>query len=131
MKLQRLSAAALRKRRRQLVRELPPMEQVLRGTLVETYKRCGRPNCHCVDGPGHGPKRYLCISRLGARPRRDYVPNNVHLRVAELIDNLRRIRDMLRHQLWRAWLRRHVARYVSKKRAISPNSSFGTVWVGS
>jgi hypothetical protein len=27
-----------------------------RGSLIETYKRCGRPNCHCVDGPGHGPK---------------------------------------------------------------------------
>jgi hypothetical protein len=59
MNLQTLSAPALRKRRRRLVSNLPPIEQVLRGTLVESYKRCGRPNCHCVDGPGHGPKRYL------------------------------------------------------------------------
>jgi hypothetical protein len=74
---------------------LPPIEQVLRGTLVEAYKRCGRPNCHCVDGPGHGPKRYLSISQPGGRPRRDYVPNGVHMQVAQLIDNFRKLREML------------------------------------
>jgi hypothetical protein len=95
MKPQKLSAAALRRRRRQLVRDLPPLEQVLRGTLVETYKRCGRPNCHCADGPGHGPKRYLCISQPGGRLRRDYVPNDAHLQVVELIDNLRKLREMI------------------------------------
>jgi hypothetical protein len=95
MKLQNLSTPALRRRRRRLVRDLPPIEQVLRGTLVETYKRCGRPNCHCVDGPGHGPKRYLSISQSGGRPRRDYVPNEAHGQVAQLIDNLRRLREIL------------------------------------
>src|SRR5271168_1550823 len=88
------SSLALRKRRRRLVRDLPPIEQLLRGTLVETYKRCGRPNCHCVDGPGHGPKRYLSISQPGGRPRRDCVPNGVHVQVAELIDNFRKMREM-------------------------------------
>jgi hypothetical protein len=95
MKLKNLSATALRKYRRRLVRDLPSIEQVLRGTLVETYKRCGRPNCHCVDGPGHGPKRYLSISQPGGRPRRDYVPNDAHVQVAQLIDNFRRLREMI------------------------------------
>jgi hypothetical protein len=95
MSLKNLSAAALRSRRRRLVSNLPPIEQVLRGTLVEAYKRCGRPNCHCVDGPGHGPKRYLSISQPGGRPRRDYVPNGVHMQVAQLIDNFRKLREML------------------------------------
>ena len=81
--------------RRRSVSNLPPIEQVLRGTLVEAYKRCGRPNCHCVDGPGHGPKRYLSISQPGGRPRRDYVPNGVHMQVAQLIDNFRKLREML------------------------------------
>ena len=89
------SSAALRRRRHQLVRTLPPIEQVIRGSLIETYKRCGRPNCHCVDGPGHGPKRYLSISQPGGRPRRDYVPNDVHVQVSGLIDNFRKMREML------------------------------------
>src|SRR3954470_5324368 len=95
MNIQHLSTAALRKRRRNLVRGLPPIERLLRGSLTETYKRCGRPNCHCASGPGHGPKHYLSISQPGGRPRRDYVPNDKHLLVAELIDNSRRLRGML------------------------------------
>jgi len=78
-----------------LVRGLPPLEKVLRGSLTETYKRCGRPNCHCVDGPGHGPKRYLVISQPGGRPRRDYVPNAVCDQVVQLIDNFHRLRENL------------------------------------
>ena len=92
---QDLPATALRRRRRKLVRELPPLNQVLRGTLTETYKRCGRPNCHCADGPGHGPKRYLVTSQPGGRPRREYVPNAAHAQVADLIGNYRRLRAAL------------------------------------
>src|SRR3977135_1554271 len=81
-----VSSAALRKRRRQLVRGLPQIAQILRGSLIETYKRCGRPNCHCIDGPGHGPKRYLSTVRQpGERPRLGYVPNATHAQVAEFL----------------------------------------------
>lgn len=93
--MQDLSATALRERRRELVRDLPPLEQLLRGSLTETYKRCGRPNCHCADGLGHGPKRYLVISQPGGRPRRDYVPNAAHERAAGLIGNLHKVRQAL------------------------------------
>src|SRR5213596_2344035 len=96
MNIQDLSPAALRKRRHQLARRLPPIEQILRGSLIETYKRCGRPNCHCVDGTGHGPKRYLStISRTGERPRVDYVPNAAHAEVCEFNAELLRRRESL------------------------------------
>ena len=94
--MQQVSSAALRKRRHRLVGGLPPLEQILRGSLIETYKRCGRPNCHCVDGPGHGPKRYLStISRTGERPRLGYVPNASHDQVAEFLGNFRELQQML------------------------------------
>jgi hypothetical protein len=95
MSLKNLSVTALRKRRRQLVREAPSIEQVMRGTLSEVYKRCGRPNCHCVDGPGHGPKHYLSVSQPGSWPHRDYVRNADFGRVAEFISNLRKVRETL------------------------------------
>src|SRR3984893_16408200 len=96
MNIQESSSAALRKRRHQLARRLPPIEQILRGSLIETYKRCGRPNCHCVDGTGHGPKRYLStISRTGERPRVGYVPNAAHAEVCEFLANFRKLREML------------------------------------
>jgi hypothetical protein len=93
--MQDLSVTALRERRRKLARDLPPLEQLLRGSLTETYKRCGRPNCHCAGGPGHGPKRYLVISQPGGRPRRDYVPNAAHEHAAHLIDNFHKVREAL------------------------------------
>ena len=96
MNIQDLSSTALLKRRHQLARGLPPIEQILRGSLIETYKRCGRPNCHCVDGPGHGPKRYLStISRTGERPRVGYVPNAAHAEVREFLANFRKLREVL------------------------------------
>ena len=95
MDIQNLSPSALRRRRRNLVRGLPSLDKVLRGSLTETYKRCGRPNCHCANGPGHGPKRYLVISQPGGRPRRDYVSNTVCEQVVHLIDNFHRLREAL------------------------------------
>jgi hypothetical protein len=95
MNIQTLSSTALRKHRRRLVRDLPPIEQLLRGSLIETYNRCGRANCHCVDGPGHGPKRYLAVSRPGVGPQRGYVPNAAHPQVALFLDNFRKLREAL------------------------------------
>src|SRR5512140_3895902 len=99
MNIQDLSSTALLKRRHRLARGLPPIEQILRGSLIETYKRCGRPNCHCVDGTGHGPKRYLStISRTGERPRVGYVPNAAHAEVCEFLANFRKLRDPTRRE---------------------------------
>ena len=68
------STSALRRRRQALLRKLPPLDAVLRGSLIERYKRCGKPGCKCAEGPGHGPKYYLSVSFPGERPQMDYVP---------------------------------------------------------
>jgi hypothetical protein len=95
MNLKDLSTSDLRERRRQLVDTMPPVDQVMRGTLLATYKRCGRPNCHCVNGPGHGPKHYLSVSQQGAHPRRDYVRNTDVGRAVQFISNLQMLRAAL------------------------------------
>src|SRR6516164_871137 len=89
------SSAALRRRRHQLVRTLPPIEPVVRGALIETYKRRGRPSCHCVDGPEHGPKQYLStVARTGERPRLGYVPNATYPQVAASLANYRKLNEI-------------------------------------
>ena len=70
---ERQPAATLRRRRQVLKRQLPPLKAILRGPLIERYKRCGKPGCKCAEGPGHGPKYYLSVSRPGLRPQMDYV----------------------------------------------------------
>src|SRR5271165_5741394 len=89
------SSSALRKRRQSLLRKLPPLDAVLRGSLIERYKRCGKPGCRCADGPGHGPKFYLSVSRSGERPLMEYVPAADHDEVARWLENYRRVRAVL------------------------------------
>jgi hypothetical protein len=81
MKIENEPAVSLRRRRQALLRQLPPLKGVLRGSLIERYKRCGKPGCKCAEGPGHGPKYY--------------VPQESHAQVAEFIANYHRAREIL------------------------------------
>ena len=90
-----MTSANLRKRRRKLLGGLPPLERIMRGSLVERYKRCGRPGCHCANERGHGPKCYLSISVAGQRPQMDYVPNASHAEVSEHLANFHKGREVL------------------------------------
>ena len=89
------TTAELKRRRSQLLRKLPPLDSALRGSLVERYKRCGNPNCHCASGPGHGPKYYLSVSYPGRSPQMDYVPQADYERVSQSLNNYTRIREIL------------------------------------
>ena len=95
MKIQSQPTTALRKRRNALLRQLPPLQSILRGSLIERYKRCGKPGCKCADGPGHGPKYYLSVSFPGLRPQMDYVPQELYARTAEFLANYHRAREIL------------------------------------
>jgi hypothetical protein len=86
------SSSALRKRRQALLRKLPPLDAVLRGSLIERYKRCGKPGCKCADGPGHGPKYYLSVSFPGERPQMDYVPQENLEATRALVANIHEVR---------------------------------------
>ena len=105
-------SAALRKRRQALLRQLPPLQQILRGSLIERYKRCGKPGCKCADGPGHGPKYYLSVSYPGSRPQMDYVPQEHYEQTTEFIANYHRAREILEAicEINRELLRRREAR---------------------
>src|SRR2546423_14318762 len=95
MKTKKEPAMVLRKRRTALMRQLPPLQAILRGSLIERYKRCGKPGCKCADGPGHGPKYYLSVSYPGLRPQMDYVPQESHAQITEFVANYHRAREVL------------------------------------
>jgi hypothetical protein len=111
MEIRTQPAAVLRKRRRALVAQLPPLRSILRGSLIERYKRCGKPGCKCADGPGHGPKYYLSVSYPGLRPKMDYVPQEAFEQVSELLANYQRTREILEEisEINRELLRRREA----------------------
>jgi len=53
-------------RRRRLLTKLPPLEEILRGSILERTVRCGGAGCHCACGAGH-PMTILTVSFAGGR----------------------------------------------------------------
>ena len=46
-------ASRLRQRKFELVRRFRLPDDLLPGSLSLSHLRCGKPTCHCADGPGH------------------------------------------------------------------------------
>lgn len=89
------SINTLRRRQKTLLRSLPDLTAVLRGSLIERYKRCGKSGCSCSQGRGHGPKYYLSVSKPRQRPEMDYVPQDYLEKVKEHLDNFRKTKLIL------------------------------------
>ena len=49
-----VEASRLRRRKYELVREFGLPESLLRGRLAASERRCGKANCRCAKGRGHG-----------------------------------------------------------------------------
>ena len=60
--LAKLPTLALQQRRRGLVKTLPPLEETLRGSLLERYVTCGNKACKCARGERHGPVWCLSVT---------------------------------------------------------------------
>jgi hypothetical protein len=94
--LQNASIATLRTRQRKLSKHLRTLNpQVIRGSLITRYTRCGKPRCRCVAGRGHGPKYYLSVSRVGRRPHLIYVPQAMVAQVQQQVAQLQTFRTLL------------------------------------
>jgi hypothetical protein len=60
-------------RRRRILAQLPPLEQVLRGSVIVRVLRCGKPGCHCAEGEGHRAT-YLSVTHAGGRTEQISLP---------------------------------------------------------
>ena len=63
-------------RRARLLKRIPPLDDVLRGSIVERSIRCGRKGCHCAQGPGH-PATYLSVTMAGGKTKQISLPGPV------------------------------------------------------
>jgi hypothetical protein len=62
-------------RREQLRQGLLRLTDVmLQGSLSQTTRTCGRPNCRCHRGERHGPHTYLTFKTADGRSSALYVP---------------------------------------------------------
>lgn len=70
---------------RSRIAQLASGQWILRGTLSERSSRCGKPNCHCVNGELHqsvylvqshaGKLRQICVPKLWRQRVRQAVTN--------------------------------------------------------
>ena len=62
----------LMRQRQKLVQQLPRNARLIKGSLVELYRTCGKPNCCCLKGEKHR-SLYLSRSREG-KTTMTYIP---------------------------------------------------------
>ena len=61
-----MTRSRLETRRRKLTQQAPDLAQLVRGSLFERTRRCGRPTCHCADGPGHATAGSFPVRSIAA-----------------------------------------------------------------
>ena len=60
-------------RRRRILARLPPLEEVIRGSVVVRWLRCGKLGCHCAEDEGHRAT-YLTVTHAGGRTEQISLP---------------------------------------------------------
>jgi hypothetical protein len=93
--LTQLSVRQLRTRRRRLAAGLPEVEVLLRGSLVDQHRRCGKEGCRCTQGQLHGPYTYLAAGRSRGRSRLLYVPAALVELVRRRVDQTAQVEAVL------------------------------------
>ena len=88
------SSPSLRAKRKRLRAALPDPERILRGSIVERYRKCGKPGCHCAKGEGHGPAYYLSVTLGVGKTRSYYLPARLRKVVGRYLDNFKKLRQL-------------------------------------
>lgn len=85
----------LRQRRDQLRAELAEVGELRPGSLVERYRRCGKPNCHCArEGEvGHGPS-FSLTHAVGGKTVTRIIPHDAVETTRRQIQEYRRFRTL-------------------------------------
>lgn len=90
----RLSELALRQRKLGLTK-LPPVAEILRGSLMERYVTCGNPSCKCARGERHGPTWYLSVTLGPGRTTGSIISEEKVDEVRSGIENYHKVKDQL------------------------------------
>jgi hypothetical protein len=80
----------LLEQRQILTSRLPSFAEIVRGSLVTRYRRCGKPTCHCVKGRGHGPAHYLVVTLKPGKTEQILLSEAMLPVARQFLDNYRR-----------------------------------------
>ena len=77
-------------RREMLASGLPSFAEIVRGSLVTRYRRCGKPTCHCVKDEGHGPAHYLVVTLKPGKTEQILLSEEMLPVARQFLDNYKR-----------------------------------------
>ena len=83
-------AKKLFERREILASGLPCFVEIVRGSLVTRYRRCGKPTCHCAKGKGHGPAHYLVVTLQPGKTEQILLSKEMLPVAQQFLDNYKR-----------------------------------------
>jgi len=106
-------------RRESLAANLPPFSEIVRGSLVTRYRRCGKPTCHCATTEGHGPAHYLSVTLKPGKTEQILLSEEMLPVARQFLDNYNRWWAALEKvsELNRRLLRMRVAERTAAKKS--------------
>jgi len=90
-------AARLRQRKYALLEDYQIPDDLLPGSLVRSETRCGKPTCHCAEGPGHAA--WSLTFMLKGRKRVERIPAAWAAQVQRQVAAGRAFQDAVREVL--------------------------------
>jgi hypothetical protein len=89
------SLSELEAQRERLKQQMSGLGDLRPGSLVERYRKCGKPNCHCAqpEEPGHGPSWSLTRDVKGKTTTK-IIPKEFVPRTREQIEEYQRLRHL-------------------------------------
>ena len=87
------SLRQLHDERRRLLRRLQRDHELAMGTVSVLKRKCGKPNCHCVDGPRHPQTLFLFKDEKKGRRRCKLVRRADESRMLQAGDRYREFRE--------------------------------------
>jgi hypothetical protein len=84
--------------RRQLLSQISQLAQgAIYGSLSETFRRCGNPDCRCHHGvPKHGPHLYISYRGKSGKTTGYYVPQHAAAQIRQGVEAWTLLQDRLR-----------------------------------
>ena len=87
---------ALQAEKKMLAGKMPRTAEIIKGTLVEMEKICGKPNCRCTKGHKH---KGLGLSQyVNGESRLQYIPKRIEKQVREGVRNYKQLKKSI-HEL--------------------------------
>jgi hypothetical protein len=90
-------AARLRKRKFEVLQQFPIPDDLLPGSLVLDYTRCGKPSCHCAKGKGHAA--WSLVFMASGKRHAQRIPKEWVEEVQKQVDAGRKFQDAVREVL--------------------------------